>query len=149
MTDLDRYRAACPPTDRVPFVLGGRLGVPDRARLAGRALFAVGVVLAVVALPVRGLYRATGSSMEEGFMLVFPRLVQQGKVPNDDFLHLYGPGSLDVLAIWYRIVRRHARERSARSACSSTSAIIFAIYALTRAWGHVAAVGAALAQRRC
>jgi hypothetical protein len=41
--------------------------------------------------------------MEEGFMLVFPRLVQQGWVPNVDFLHLYGPTSLDVLALWYRV----------------------------------------------
>ena len=81
----------------IPFVSGGRL------RWSLRGLVAVSTLLAFCLLPVRGLYRATGSSMEEGFMLVFPKLVQQGKVPNVDFLHLYGPGSLDVLALWYRV----------------------------------------------
>lgn len=31
-------------------------------------------------------------------MLVFPEMILEGKVPNRDFLHLYGPGSLWVLA---------------------------------------------------
>ncbi|MEP6296193.1 MAG: hypothetical protein ABJ382_02620, partial [Ilumatobacter sp.] len=79
----------------VPFVLGGRV------RITGRGVVALAAVLAFALIPVRGLLRAPGSSMEEGFMLVFPRLVQQGEVPNVDFLHLYGPGSLEVLAGWY------------------------------------------------
>ena len=80
----------------VPFVLGGSLRWRGgRQHLPGAA--AIAVVLAVIALPLRGLYRSTGASMEEGFMLVFPRLVQQGEVPNVDFLHLYGPGSLQAL----------------------------------------------------
>jgi hypothetical protein len=36
--------------------------------------------------------------MEEGFMLGFPELVLNGQVANRDFLHLYGPSSLWVLA---------------------------------------------------
>ena len=58
----------------VPFCLGGPIRWrPDRSSLPGLA--AIGTILVAVALPLRGLYRATGASMEEGFMLVFPTLV--------------------------------------------------------------------------
>ncbi len=119
-----------------PFVLGGRLHWSWRGGLA------VLLVLAFVALPVRGLYRATGSSMEEGFMLVFPNLVRQGRVPNVDFLHLYGPGSLDVLALWYRVFG-YTLEAERTFGLLQHVGIIFGMYALTRAWGRVSAVGAA------
>ena len=36
-------------------------------------------------------------------MLYFPERIRNGDVPNVDFLHLYGPGSLDVLAGWYAV----------------------------------------------
>ena len=57
----------------------------------------------LVAIPLRGLYRFTGGTMEEGFMLYFPERIARGDVPNVDFLHLYGPGSLQVLAGWYEV----------------------------------------------
>ena len=70
-------------------------------------------------------------------MLVFPRLVQQGKIPNVDFLHLYGPG----------LARRCSPSGTGSSAYTLEAertfgllqhlGIIFAIYALTRAWGRV------------
>ena len=104
---------------------------------------AVSAVLAVVAIPLRGLYRGTGASMEEGFMLVFPSLVQQGKVPNVDFLHLYGPASLDALALWYRVAG-DALESERTFGLLQHLGIIFGIYALTRAFGYLAAVGAAI-----
>ena len=75
-------------------------------------------------------------------MLVFPRLVQQGKIPNVDFLHLYGPGSLDALALWYWIAG-YTLEAQRTFGLLQHLGIIFAIYALTRAWGRVSAVGAA------
>jgi hypothetical protein len=53
---------------------------------------------AVCLLPLPGLWGAPGPPMEEGFMLAFPERVLAGDVPNRDFLHLYGPGSLWVLA---------------------------------------------------
>ena len=57
------------------FVLGDRLfrrlSLPDISCLA--------LVVAVIALPLRGLYAATGSSMEEAFMLVFPARLRDGK----------------------------------------------------------------------
>src|SRR3954449_12452022 len=64
---------------------------------------AIAVVAAVSLLPLRGLLIAQGPPMEEGFMLVFPERVLHGAVPNVDFLHLYGPGSLWALAAAFRL----------------------------------------------
>jgi hypothetical protein len=123
----------------VPFVLGG----PLRWRAERASILAVGTVLLAVMAPVRGLYRATGSSMEEGFMLVFPKLVQEGKVPNVDFLHLYGPTSLNVLALWYRMFG-DSLESQRTFGLLQHLGIIFGVYALARVAGHLAATGAAL-----
>ncbi len=117
----------------VPFVLGGPL------RFTGRGAVAVALLLAFAMLPVRGLFRSPGSSMEEGFMLVFPRLVQDGKVPNVDFLHLYGPGSLDVLAVWYRVFG-YTLEAERAFGLLQNLGIIVALYVLARPWGRSAAV---------
>ena len=131
-----------PPDRPVPFVLGGSIPRrPTRSELPGIA--AILTVLAVVAIPLRGLYRGTGASMEEGFMLVFPNLVQQGKVPNVDFLHLYGPASLDALALWYRIFG-DTLESQRTFGLLQHLGIIFGIYTLCRVWGHLVATGAAL-----
>ncbi len=62
------------------------------------ALLAVGFLL-----PLRGLLRSQGPPMEEGFMLVFPEQLMEGRIPNRDFLHLYGPGSLWWLAGLYQV----------------------------------------------
>jgi hypothetical protein len=61
------------------------------------------IVGLVVALPARGVFRAPGPPMEEGFMLVFPERLLAGDIPNKDFLHLYGPGSLWALAGAYKV----------------------------------------------
>ena len=53
-----------------------------------------------------------GPPMEEGFMLVFPERVLAGDIPNRDFLHLYGPGSLWVLAAIYKVFGVQPRERA-------------------------------------
>ena len=124
------------------FVLGGSL--PRRIHTGQwPALLAVATVLAVVALPLRGLYVGTGASMEEGFMLVFPTLVQQGRVPNVDFLHLYGPASLDTLALWFRVFG-DSLESERTFGLLQHLGIIFAIYTITRAYGYLVAVGAAI-----
>jgi hypothetical protein len=131
------------PTDpSLPFVLGGRLPRRiGRSQLPGLA--AIVAVVAVIALPLRGLYRGTGASMEEGFMLVFPSLVQEGKVPNVDFLHLYGPASLHSLALWFRLFG-DSLESERTFGLLQHLGIIFGIYALTRVAGYVAAAGAAM-----
>ncbi len=138
-----RYRSGVTPTDpAMPFVLGGALRRP-RWPESRPTMLSILAVLAVVGAPVRGLYRATGSSMEEGFMLVFPKLVQQGKAANEDFLHLYGPASLDMLALWYRIAG-DTLESQRTFGLLQHLGIIFALFALGRAWGQLAAVGSAL-----
>lgn len=107
------------------------------------AMLAISSVLAVIALPLRGLYVSTGASMEEGFMLVFPTLVQQGRVPNVDFLHLYGPASLDALAVWFRVFG-DSLESERTFGLLQHLGIIFGIYTITRAYGYITAVGAAI-----
>jgi hypothetical protein len=80
---------------------------PDRAApKVGWPLIAV-VTVIVFILPLRALLRAAGPAMEEGFMLVFPDRVLHGAVPNKDFLNLYGPGSLWVLAGVYKVFGVH------------------------------------------
>jgi hypothetical protein len=61
------------------------------------------VVGVVVALPLRGVFRAPGPPMEEGFMLVFPERLLAGDIPNRDFLHLYGPGSIWTIAGFFKV----------------------------------------------
>jgi hypothetical protein len=67
------------------------------------------VAVAIVAylLPLRALLHAPGAAMEEGFMLVFPERVLHGAIPNKDFLYLYGPGSLWMLAGVYKVFGIH------------------------------------------
>ncbi|MFN3254240.1 MAG: hypothetical protein ACE37B_00960 [Ilumatobacter sp.] len=124
----------------VPFVLGGPVRWDPRAWHRGNVVATV-LVAVFAALPVRGLYRAPGSSMEEGFMLVFPRMVLDGKVPNVDFLHLYGPGSLHALAGWYAVVGE-TLETQRTFGLLQNLAIIFALVTLVRPWGRTVTVAA-------
>src|SRR5580692_6940893 len=69
---------------------------------------AIAAVTAVAfALPLRAMLHAAGPAMEEGFMLVFPDRVLHGQIANKDFLYLYGPGSLWVLAAIYKVFGVH------------------------------------------
>jgi hypothetical protein len=78
--------------------------------------------------------------MEEGFMLYFPELIKRGKVPNIDFLHLYGPGSLHFLAGWYEVFGDSiASERT--FGLLQNLGIVLAMYAIGRQWGRGAAAG--------
>ena len=96
----------------------------------------------LVAIPLRGLYRFTGGTMEEGFMLYFPELLRRGYVPNVDFLHLYGPGSLQALMGWYELFGNSlAAERT--FGLLQHLGIIFGLFALARPWGRLAATAVA------
>ncbi len=124
--------------DESAWLAGGRGGWSQRA-----SWWAVGIVAAFIALPLRGLYHTPGAPMEEGFMLTFPERVMKGDIPNVDFLHLYGPGSLDVLAAVYSIFGvRLTVERT--FGLLQHVAIIAAIYVLARAWGRLAAASSAV-----
>ncbi|MEP7113485.1 MAG: glycosyltransferase family 39 protein [Ilumatobacteraceae bacterium] len=129
--------------DGMPFVLGGSGGL--RPRLAGAwqrgalaTWAAIGSVLALIALPLRGLYHTTGGTMEEAFMMVFPERMLKGDLPNRDFLHLYGPGALQVLAGWYKVVGV-SLESERTFGLIQHVAIIFALFTLARPWGRIAA----------
>jgi hypothetical protein len=129
-----------PDSPHRAFVLGSRLrfGLPGRLDLS-----CISIIVAVIALPLRGLYAATGSTMEEGFMLYFPERIIRGDIPNVDFLHLYGPGSLDALVGWYGLFG-HSLASERTFGLLQHLGVIFGIYALSRAWGRVAATICAL-----
>jgi hypothetical protein len=104
--------------------------------LAPMAIVAVACVL-----PIVELWRAPGSPMEEGFMLTFPELVLEGQIPNRDFLHLYGPGSLWVLVGVFKVFGTTlAAERVV--GLLQLLGVVFGVFALARPWGRwVAAAG--------
>jgi hypothetical protein len=102
-------------------------------------------VAAVCALPLRGLWYAPGPPMEEGFMLVFPELVLNGLVPNRDFLHLYGPGSLWVLAAVYQVAGVSLEAERVVGFLQQLG-VVFGIFVAIRPWGRwLAAAGAVIA----
>ncbi len=117
---------------------------PSEARPArrlsprSRDVIAVAIVLFAFLLPLRGLLRSPGPPMEEGFMLVFPWLVLHGAIPNKDFLHLYGPGSLWVLAAVYKLFGTSLWSERLFGLAQQV-AIAFGVFALARRWGRAVA----------
>ena len=93
--------------------------------------------------PLVGLLRYQGPPMEEGFMLVFPEQVMNGRVPHVDFLHLYGPGSLWVLAGIYRIFGvALSVERTV--GFLQHVAVVAGIWMILRPWGRRVSVAGGL-----
>jgi hypothetical protein len=105
-----------------------------------RKLVAVLALLVVVAVPLWGLLRKQGPPMEEGFMLVFAEQFLHGMVPNRDFLHLYGPGGVWVLAGVFKVFGTSLlAERLVGLA--QLLGIIFGVFVLVlRPWGRTLAV---------
>ncbi|MGZ4740783.1 MAG: glycosyltransferase family 39 protein, partial [Ilumatobacteraceae bacterium] len=133
--------------DAQPFVLGGSGGLRPRLhgawqRAALQTWAAIGTVAALIALPLRGLYHTTGGTMEEAFMMVFPERMMKGALPNRDFLHLYGPGALHVLVGWYKVFGI-SLESERTFGLIQHLGIIFALFALARPWGRIAAAAVA------
>lgn len=117
---------------------------PVRTRRPERAdVVALGLVALALALPLVGLLRYQGPPMEEGFMLVFPERLLAGDLPHRDFLHLYGPGSLWVLAAVYRLFGVHITvERTV--GLLQHAAVAYGMFAVLRPWGRRIATAAAL-----
>ena len=108
-----------------------------------QTLVAVAIVGVAFALPLRALFRYQGPPMEEGFMLVFPERVLRGALPNRDFLHLYGPGSLWALAGWFKAFGVNlAAERLFGTL--QLLGIIFGVFVLALPWGRKVATAAGL-----
>ena len=114
-----------------------------RTSSAARDVLCLLLIAAAFALPLRGLLRYQGPPMEEGFMLAFPQRVLAGDVPNADFLHLYGPGSLWALAGVFEVFGDTlATERL--FGLLQHAGIVFGIYAIARPWGRRLATACAL-----
>jgi hypothetical protein len=117
------------------FVHGGDLHLSRLFRRTSRQAWAsFAVVGSAIAVALPALYRAVGSSMEEGFMLVFPERVIKGDIANVDFLHLYGPGSLHLLSSWMQVFGISlTAERS--FGLLQNLLIVTGLMVLTRPWG--------------
>ncbi|HSL57045.1 MAG TPA: hypothetical protein VK866_04315 [Acidimicrobiales bacterium] len=101
---------------------------------------AVAVAVAVV---VPGLWRVSGPPMEEGFMLVYPERLLAGDLPNADFVHIYGPVSIQVLAGWYAVVGESLSAERVFGIAQHL-ALVAALVVLARPWGRLAAGGVGL-----
>jgi 4-amino-4-deoxy-L-arabinose transferase-like glycosyltransferase len=130
--------AVIPTHDTISYVTGGSGGLRRRELGAWRTWAALGVVAVAVALPLGGLFRTTGGTMEEGFMLLFPERMWQGDVPNVDFLHLYGPGALHVLMVWFKVFGSTLEAERAFGLLQHVG-IILGLFTLARPWGRAAA----------
>lgn len=104
---------------------------------------AVALVLVAFVIPLRALFRYQGPPMEEGFMLVFPEQILNGQKPHEDFLHLYGPGSLWALALWYKVLGVSITAERIFGMLQ-LGGIVFGVMALVRPWGRRAMVASGL-----
>ncbi len=110
-------------------------------RQKGVIVFAV--IAVAFALPLRGLLRSQGPPMEEGFMLVFPERLLAGDFPNRDFLHLYGPGSVWILAGLYKLLGVSLTVERLFALLQQVG-VVAGVYLLARHWGRTIALSCAL-----
>jgi hypothetical protein len=121
-----------------------RVGALARAMRGHRGtIVGLVVLLALFLLPLRGLLRSQGPPMEEGFMLTFPQRVLRGELPNVDFLHLYGPGSVWVLAGFFKVFG-DALTTERTVGLLQMMGVVFGVFMLARHWGHTLATFAGL-----
>jgi hypothetical protein len=110
-----------------------------RRRPDPRTALVVAAIAVGFALPLGGLLWNQGPPMEEGFMLVFPEIMLDGAVPNRDFLHLYGPGSLWVLAGVFAVFEPSLLAERLVGLAQQV-ALVLGVVALTRPWGRTVAL---------
>ena len=108
-----------------------------------RDLLALVCIAVVLLIPVPGLLRYQGPPMEEGFMLAFPEQILNGRFPHRDFLHLYGPGSLYVLAGFYKVFGVDLTVERLVGLIQH-AAVAFGMFALLRPFGRRVATVAAM-----
>ena len=131
---VPRWPSAAADSDAEPALEGAP---PSSSRARAWRWWPVALVGGVVAAATRGLFLAPGAPMEEGFMLVFPERILKGDVANVDFLHLYGPGSLHILAAVYKVFGTTVDVARAVGLAYDV-AIIAALMTVARRWGRVA-----------
>ena len=115
---------------------------PDRVPWTAADWVCLAVVAVSLLLPVWGLLHYQGPPMEEGFMLTFPERILRGDYPHRDFLHLYGPGSLWVLAAVYKVFGVDLTvERMV--GLVQHALVAYGLFAVLRPWGRrIATAGA-------
>ncbi|WCO65068.1 hypothetical protein PO878_11220 [Iamia majanohamensis] len=138
--DLDSPAPPDPPQRWPRAVLGALARLVEGRR--GTVLAVVLVALGV-ALPLPTLFHYQGPPMEEGFMLVFPERVLAGDIPNRDFLHLYGPGSLWGLAAWFEVAGTTLAAERVYGLVQHLG-IIFGLFTLALPWGRRVATACGL-----
>jgi 4-amino-4-deoxy-L-arabinose transferase-like glycosyltransferase len=104
---------------------------------------AISIIALAFLLALRALLHNAGPPMEEGFMLAFPERFLEGDIPNKDFLHLYGPGSIWVLAGWYKVFGVTLLSERMFGLLQEVG-IAYGVYFLARRWGRTTGVIAAL-----
>lgn len=125
-----------------PVVPGSADSSMSTARRTGWPTIII-VTLVALLLPLRAALHAAGPAMEEGFMLVLPDRVLHGAIANRDFLWLYGPGALWVLAAVYKVFGTHLLvERIA--GLIQIAGMALGAAALVRWWGRWVAASAAV-----
>lgn len=130
--DLDTPAPSEPPRRWSPAIVAALSTLVQGRRGTVLAVVLVGVG---IALPLPTLFHYQGPPMEEGFMLVFPERVLAGDLPNRDFLHLYGPGSLWGLAAWYEVAGRTLAAERVYGLVQHLG-IIFGLFTLALPWGR-------------
>jgi hypothetical protein len=138
MTDADAPTEPDPAADPADGPVAAADPVrPGWARRRPEWQTTVGAAIVAVAMlaPLRALLRYQGPPMEEGFMLVFPERLLHGDLPHKDFLHLYGPGSLWVLAGWFKAFGVSITAERVFG-FGQLAAIVFGVMALARPWGR-------------
>ncbi|MEI7886475.1 MAG: hypothetical protein WCJ04_03700 [Actinomycetes bacterium] len=108
-----------------------------------RDLISLSIIAFALLLPVWGLLHYQGPPMEEGFMLAFPEQMLQGRLPHRDFLHLYGPGSLWLLATVYKLLGTSLTVERCVGLLQH-AAVTFGLFALLKPFGRRIATASAL-----
>lgn len=107
------------------------------------AWIAMGIGLLVLLLPFSAAFQYGGGPMDEGTLLVYPELIQQGAVPYRDFETFYGPANAYLLAAVYSVFGTTIEvERSVGFLYRVV--ILVALFVLAKRWGTAIATGCML-----
>lgn len=130
-------------TTSLPETGDADVSTSGRARWTTADWVSVGIVALSLLLPVWGLLRYQGPPMEEGFMLAFPERILRGDYPHRDFLHLYGPGSLWVLAAVYKVFGVDLTVERLVGLLQH-ALVAYGLFAVLRPWGRRVATSGAV-----
>src|SRR5438132_12376235 len=70
----------------------------SRRERSQRNLLVGSLVIVLLLLPFIPAFEKGGSPMDEGSLLLYPELIQRGKIPYRDFETFYGPANIYFLA---------------------------------------------------